>query len=428
MSEGKSSPVTQNMHILFLYRNYGHGGTETLIMRMANWLSKTGIQTTLLLGRLEVRHVDVPKCSVLVIGETLYDRLIQPRVLSSVLKENHLSGITHIYTCDGSTLPLALLIAARTRRSIRVLAGCYFPWGFLYPRWSWNYSSRPQWERGPFKFIWKSLAAYTFDKCIPDRNKIFTVKAIRDKHEKSFGRALRESHVWFVPLDFSIFKMTARRPIKGRIVSIGRLCESKAYNRYMIDVVQDLASQGLDVQWSVFGYGELWDELKSIVQTRNLSQRIHFEGVIDYQDIPSAVQEAYVFVGTGTTIMEAGWCGLVCIPTIENYPQSLTYGYLHEFPDVAAGVELDRPPERDIGGLIKDVFLWPEKEYARICALTRDVVAQFDCERHMPEFIRICEAADPIKLGRKERLAVMAQRLLSKAWRWSRAISRARIS
>lgn len=413
------------MHILLLCRNYGHGGTESLILRMANWLAKTRIQTTLLIGSLDENHLDLPKCSIVVIGDELYDRLSRPRVMRSVLNQYDLSSITHIYAVNGGEMLLALHFASHSHGKVKVLAGCYFPWGYLYPKWSWVFSSRPQWERGPFKYLWRMLAVFTFDKCIPDGNKVFTVKAIRDKHEANFGRSLQESRIWFVPLDFSIFKMRERRPIRGRIVSIGRICETKAYNRYMIDVIQQLLNQGMDVHWSVYGHGELQEELKSVVKGRNLSQNIHFKGIISYQDIPLAVQDAWVFVGTGTAILEAGWCGLVCIPTIEDYPKALTYGFLHESLDSAAGIAFVHPPEKEITEMIEDVIRWTDTEYNRVCNLTRAIVSQFDSDTLMPEFMKICESAETIRFGQKEKVVLTVSKLMSRAMKWARFLSKA---
>jgi glycosyltransferase involved in cell wall biosynthesis len=392
---------------------------------MASWLAKTGVRATLLLGSLDENHLDLPKCSVIVIGDQLYDRLPRPRVMKSIIDHHDLSSITHIYAYNSGEMLLALHFASHLHRKAKVLAGCYFPWGFLYPKWSWTFSSRPQWERGPFKYLWRMLIAFIFDKCIPDRNKVFTVKPIRDQHEKNFGRSLREARIWFVPLDFSIFKMRERRPIKGRIVSIGRICETKAYNRYMIDIIQDLLAQGMDVHWIVYGHGDLLGELKSIVEIRNLSQRIHFKGIINYQDIPLAVQDAWIFVGTGTAILEAGWCGLVCIPTIEAYPEPMTYGFLHESPGFATGVAFAYPPENQIAEMIKDVYRWTEVEYNRICNLTRAIVGQFDSDTLMPEFVKICESAETIRFGQKERAILIINKLVSRTMKWARLLSRA---
>lgn len=420
MSDRASFPRFKVEHILFLYRNYGHGGTETLILRMANWLAKSKIRTSLLLGSVDKKHIDLPGCGVITIGEDLYDRLLRPRVLRSVLAKYGLSDISHVYSFDNNSMLLSLLIVRSTVRGATAVAGCYFPWGFLYPTWSWTFSSRPQWERGPLKFIWRYLCAFAFNKCIPDRNKVFAVKAVRDNHERNFSRPLRDSRVWFVPLDFTIFKKRKRRPRKGLIVSIGRICESKSYNRYMIDVIQQLLEEGLDVEWIVYGYGENLEELRSIVAARSLTQRILFKGIISYQDIPLAVQEAYLFIGTGTTIMEAGWCGVPCIPAIESNPKPLTYGYLHEYPDLATGVELERAPDLEIGAMIKDAMKWAKEDYDRICSLTKDVALKYDCDRHMPEFLEICESADPIKFGLKAKMILAAYRMISGGWRWIR--------
>src|SRR5690606_16390596 len=115
---------------------------------------------------------------------------------------------------------------------------------------------------------------------------------------------------WPLPVDSDHFIPADRRPIWGKIVSIGRLSEMKEYNFYMIEVVAELIRRGYDVTWTVYGAGEFEEVMRTMIRERNLEGVIALAGPMPYERCRQVLSDAYVFVGMGTTIVEAAMFGV----------------------------------------------------------------------------------------------------------------------
>ena len=88
----------------------------------------------------------------------------------------------------------------------------------------------------------------------------------------------------------------------------------KEYNLYMVDIVHRLRAKGLAVEWSVYGEGSLRSSIEARIAELNLENTIVLKGALPYERFGEAMQSAYVFVGMGTSIIEAGLCQVPGVP------------------------------------------------------------------------------------------------------------------
>ncbi|TMP54723.1 glycosyltransferase [Pseudoalteromonas sp. S1612] len=112
-----------------------------------------------------------------------------------------------------------------------------------------------------------------------------------------------------------------------RIVSVGRLVNFKAYNLWMVDVVEKLQND-FNIEYHIFGDGPLAQEIKRKIEKHKLNDKIFLKGNIPYSDFKSTVSQYDIFVGSGTAIVEASSLGIPSVVGIESLDEPLSYGFL----------------------------------------------------------------------------------------------------
>jgi glycosyltransferase involved in cell wall biosynthesis len=143
-----------------------------------------------------------------------------------------------------------------------------------------------------------------------------------------------------------------RKPVHGKIVSVGRLDKMKSYNIYMVDVVKDLLQRGYKVSYDIYGEGPLREEIEEKIRISKLEKHIHLRGQMDYRETEITLSDAFVFVGMGTASIEASMCGVPSIVAIADATEPLTYGFLQDLPFGSCGEMLDRRPTLHISDIL----------------------------------------------------------------------------
>lgn len=123
--------------------------------------------------------------------------------------------------------------------------------------------------------------------------------------------------VFPVPIQGSRFLAVHRLPIRGKIISVGRLDEMKEYNLHMPKVIAELRAKGYDVTWDVYGVGIYESRMRALVDDLNLNAYIQFKGSIEYKNLPPVFETAQCFVGMGTALLEASLAG---VPNVHAAP------------------------------------------------------------------------------------------------------------
>lgn len=121
---------------------------------------------------------------------------------------------------------------------------------------------------------------------------------------------------------------------KYQLCCAGTINERKG-QRIIIEAMVQLSEDKLsDFQLKLYGTGPLLPELKKIVNDRNLSQRIIFEGSVDNKLMPLKLSENNIFIlmsyeeGLPISIIEAMRSGLPVISTrVSGIPEQVETGY-----------------------------------------------------------------------------------------------------
>lgn len=115
------------------------------------------------------------------------------------------------------------------------------------------------------------------------------------------------------------------------IVSIGRLVAWKAYNLGLIPICNTLREHGIPFIWHVYGDGPLRPELEATIEHEGLEKHLILHGPLPFEQIESSLQGAHLFVGMGTSMLEAALMRIAAIVAVDSQENG-TYGYLHDLP------------------------------------------------------------------------------------------------
>jgi len=141
------------------------------------------------------------------------------------------------------------------------------------------------------------------------------------------NRALRflpSANIDIIPngIDLDEFHPVANKELSGesKLLTVGRLSVTKRFEM-LIEAVEILNKQGKNVRLTISGGGGLLDELKNLVEQKNLTGIINLTGRIETEKMPDVYRQHDMFVsasmqeGMSNAMLEAMASGLPIITT-----------------------------------------------------------------------------------------------------------------
>ena len=119
---------------------------------------------------------------------------------------------------------------------------------------------------------------------------------------------------------------------RNEIISVGNLNKFKTYNEHVIRSLPQLLKKH-DIKYIIYGKGENYIFLKNLVISLKLTNNVEFKGNLKYSDFYRIVSESYLFVGSGTAVIEAASSGTISITGIDSCPSPLSYGFVSDIVD-----------------------------------------------------------------------------------------------
>jgi len=376
------------MQFCFIFHCLEMGGIQTLMMRMAQWLINQGHRVIIIAAEDGSMRRQLPTSVQVIVDKAWYAMLLKGgraasnRFLQTFLARQH---VDVFYCFSDETIWLAAGLLNAQKKPSRCLGGVYglYDYGI-----------------GPAVIGYPKLAelvypeSYLFLHHLPETSRIYMSSALQ-KHLQSKSDVPVGGRIWPLPVDGSRFSGLRRQPEPGLIVSVGRLAPMKDYNLCMVDVIAELRGQGLDVRWDVYGDGPYRQEMEVRIRTHGLQDYVRLMGEIKYEDLGEAFSRAYLFVGMGTALIEAGFAGIPSIVAIAFEPQSVTYGFLHELPEYTCGEPVSQPV-KPMALLIRQVCALSSSGYEQLAKKQRLHAARFDLPHLMGKFLELVEQAPPI--------------------------------
>jgi glycosyltransferase involved in cell wall biosynthesis len=361
------------MQLLLINHSLYTGGVETLMVRMANWLVRNGHGCSILLRDSfegDLTKLLDSKVNLRVVANQ-WDLLAVPGIGQLVWNRWDLPKPDAIYTLEQNWSTIGLLVRDLFPQSPPAVAtGAYHINQFAY-------------EDTPLK--WGRMELFRqqiYDRHYRDSQKFFMSEETRIGHEAFFKRGLPDGWVWPLPIEIpSGESLSARKPAPYRILSIGRLTLFKTYSWYMVPILHSLREKYPDVCWHVYGFGGCERELVDDVWKDAIRDGlIVFHGPI--------ANHAAVFIGMGTTLLEAAAAGVPCIPALVDDQESATWGFIDQMPYFTVGETVPgMEPGKKVEDLLHQIFLSSPAQVEAIQSSGRNYVDAYSSDRLMNRFL-----------------------------------------
>ncbi|MBN8835548.1 MAG: hypothetical protein ABS68_00470 [Niastella sp. SCN 39-18] len=363
------------MNILFI-RDYPFiDGTFTLLLRQAYHAKKDGhnpyflflnknIETSLL---VEVKGI----CPVYFPGD-----------LSRLKSENNLPPIEVIHgILSGDRLYDCYdTIKAKYFPGAAVVIGFYHPRTFIIKTHGWP---------SPDVKMYKKL----FSK-IPAQNLLFMNDVVRKEHESYFHLDFSKSPLVPIMVDVPAQYVPRKNVNKNKIVSVGRLVYFKNYISPLINLLASLRKKGYAFEYHIYGEGELMDEVKTIINKLDAGHYVYLHGRIEYADFNSIVNDALLFVGMGTSIIESSRQGVPGLQAIESCQEDATYGWFFQQQGYEVGEQIAGKKTGSYEPFILQAYTSSEDEYALLCEKSWLRAREFSAEKVMQTYYSVLQNAD----------------------------------
>lgn len=370
------------MRFLFVYPSPGVlGGVETLLARMSRWLTENNHQVTLLAEQPGKWTDLLPRSVKCVVLDKQFPKLYYYFHAKRLWESLGIEKPNVIKSFDIASSWIACQLAGIIRNDCKVIAGIYNPSIF---NWYWAPGSLPPWSP-------KRIYLRNYLKYVPASARVFCgVDQLEELEEVHHQKGI----LWPIPIDTTQFEPASRKPKWGKIVSVGRLSPMKEYNLYLFDVVKTLRDRGYDVNWSVYGTGEYEATMRERIRKAHLEPYIFMEGTVPYARFRKVLEDAYVFVGMGTSILEAAMFKVPNVTANAYEREGLTCGPVYNFPPGSIGPGY-APPKLKVADEIERILRLSQTEYRAEEAKVGASVAAHEMENSMNCFLQIVREAEP---------------------------------
>lgn len=380
----KSEHREGSMHFLFVATFLGQiGGIETLIARMSTWLVRKGHRVTLLANSVhESRALFHEEMKFVELG----DRISQVNFFYKAKSTWADLGIERPDVIKAFSLSaswIACILASIIQPTPKVLFGNYFP--CMIPQ-----------RRNPFKSTFLRLFLFNLRWSLSDDSILCMSEEQISEFQRHYGQD-RNPIFWPLPVEDPSKNGGPRTPRWGSIVSIGRLAPMKEYNLYMIDVIARLRQKGYPVTWTVFGDGELVADMRTRISTLGLGEAIALKGNLAYTQFAAAMQNAYLFVGMGTSIIEAALCGVPGVVALAHDRSGVSYGSLYTLRFGSCGEKTNAAPTTTVEAEIERLLKLQWHEYESEIKKTREYASSYTMDHSMDRFLEIVANASAPK-------------------------------
>lgn len=188
-----------------------------------------------------------------------------------------------------------------------------------------------QWEYSGVADDYKSRLSHRILDQIGLRNVVFCTEGCRVFHAPTLGPDIVSSIVspLLIQLPDQPPARRSARP-KGtplRIVSIGSFTPFKTYNFTLPSTIADLRKSGIPAEWTIYGDGMELSRIQQAITQAGVEDCVHLAGKLDYARFAEVVGQADLYIGAGTTLIEASALGVPSLVALDDNPEPTTPGF-----------------------------------------------------------------------------------------------------
>lgn len=363
---------------LFIYEHLNIGGIETLIVRLANALAERGDDITLLLfADGELVHALNLKVKVFIIERS--QAIYADKGIHNLIQDCEIIKSDVVMSFN----PTSAIFAAKLSKSlvnVTFLTGVYHPRAYFYDQDN----------------LFKRTINKVFFNTLKENQFFFMNKDVRKNHENYFHKFYSQVAILPIPLKLpetlNPKKVTDKEVL--RICTIGRFTAFKKYNFYMTEVVDELLKIGHSIEFHIYGHGPLESEITSLIAKMKNPSKVKMMGKLDYNLLPSTFSKYDLFIGMGTSVLEASIYGLPAIVAIEGECRPKSYGFVHELRELNCGEVSNELELFNIKDLIQHYLTRSDIEKELISLKAQEFTKQFSMSAFLKKYDEVIEISE----------------------------------
>ncbi len=234
-----------------------------------------------------------------------------------------------------------------------------------------------------FQAMGRSIARHT------KAGNIFYMDEISILHTRNYyGKCLKANEADYkivrIPIENtreSGFKVNFHENRKEiRILTIARA--DFPMKGYMCGLIDYVGETDANVSLDIVSYGPNIEELKSKISSLSEDKRgkINLYGKVDHAQLGHFFQVADIYVGMGTTLLDAALAGVLAVPVAAYTMELQVDGFFHEDYRVLV-LDKDSSPKAEdavkrFNGLIQKIAKMDGKQYSELATRARDLVTE----------------------------------------------------
>lgn len=213
-----------------------------------------------------------------------------------------------------------------------------------------------QWEYAGVVDDYKSQISQKILDQIGWRNLVFCTEGCRTFHLKALGDRINAALVspLLVQLPQSNLPRPKRRKTEPlRIVSVGSFTPFKTYNFTLPAVLAELRNAGIAIEWMIFGDGVERPRIERAIAEAGVADIIKLAGPLDYAHFADEVSAADLYIGAGTTLIEASALGVPSLVALDDNPEATSPGFFADREGIFTSDQAEGDTLRSFGDLIR---------------------------------------------------------------------------
>lgn len=247
----------------------------------------------------------------------------------------------------------------------------------LYQQYEFEFSGKIKW------YFLDTIKRYL--KLIDPRRLVFFNEPSAIKFCSKFS--LEQNMSLVTPIGIDIVEYNERAPNlrEPKIVSIGNLVKFKTYNILMINLMPSLIERFGNIHYHIVGCGPELRLLQELSESLEVTNNVTFHGVKPFSEAFEMLNDADIFVGSGTAILEAAIRGTPSIIGIEGMLKPMTYGFIYQVESLAYNEKSESQELVNIIDCIHNVLVSEEK-WSECSVLCAKKARTFSVERTYNDF------------------------------------------
>ncbi len=340
--------------MLIIYGKMQTGGIETFYLRLAKERARKNLSTKFLFLTDPIKS-DPSLIQQLKMHSLIYfssdifcmHKIFEKLPLLAPLKNNVLSKIlsdvTQVHIYDAYAGLFAQRIFQKMSLNIPISVGFYH-----YMKYLWGNNQIPLYEKINRKFIFEYL---------PSESLLFYSTDVKNLYQNYYSKKFefsKDFRIGVIDLVEDIRK--SRLSTNLKIISVGRLVKFKTYFIQTLFSLYKLKQDGYSFDFHIYGDGPVYEEISRTIKKLKLQENVKIYEPFSYNQFTDIVQQYDLFIGSGTSVIEASSLGIPSIIGIENNNEPTSYGYFSDVYQREYNLNFLNIKKYDIYYLIKNII------------------------------------------------------------------------